>query len=245
MENITVQTLGEFTTQIENNFDKDNDVLFRGHEDSRWQLIPSIARGRRTRDPTDSEIFMLERFQRQSLPFLKVDLNTLTLWDWMAIAQHHGLPTRLLDWSLNPFAALWFVVKKHPKEGVTNGAVWILQPEDEDVATDEEMNSIECERYRVFRPKHITERITAQVAYFTVHKKLEETDFEPLEKSQQLKNRLVKIEIPANRFAHFRFHLNRFGVNSASVFPGLDGLCEYLRWTTFFLEDEGERDQDE
>jgi hypothetical protein len=93
----------------------------------------------------------------------------------------------------------------------------------------------------VFVPQHITERITAQVAWFTVHKAwAEDHNFEPLESSSEFENKITKVVIPAERFAHLRFHLDRYGVNHESVYPGLDGLCAHIKWKWCFLEDEGD-----
>jgi hypothetical protein len=181
---------------------------------------------------------MLEEFQRHSLPFLRV--TPTTTLEWLALAQHHGLPTRLLDWSQNPFTSLWFAVNQPPSQG-QNGVVWILRPTEEDFAGDSDKNTLECKRHMVFAPKDLTERITAQVAWFTVHKCWSgHPQFEPLEHSQEFGNKLTKILIPANRFAHLRFHLDRYAVNHASVFPGLDGLSAHIKWKWCFLSDEGE-----
>jgi hypothetical protein len=89
---------------------------------------------------------------------------------------------------------------------------------------------------------HVSERITAQVAWFTVHKNRAAPPlFEPLEDSREFGKKLTKIIIPARRFAHLRFHLNRYGVNPASVLPGLDGLCAQIYQNHFYLDDEGEK----
>jgi len=82
--------------------------IFRGQSYDGYPLRPSIQRF----PAKDHEILHTEKnlfnsFKKQALPYLgaKPDND----WDWLAIAQHHGLPTRLLDWTSNPLAALWFV----------------------------------------------------------------------------------------------------------------------------------------
>ena len=148
---------------------------------------------------------MLDEFQRHSLPYLQVPPTTT--WDRLAVAQHHGLPTRLLDWSENPLTSLWFAVNRPVLEG-RNGVVWILRPADEDYPKEPEKNSLECKRYTIFAPKHLSERIKVQVAWFTVHKCWTGNPvFEPLETSPEFGAKLTKVTIPADRFAHLRFQL--------------------------------------
>ena len=239
MQKLTVHTLTDFTKFIEETYSTDDIVMFRGQADGgpKRTLLPSIARMELRKTILDMEQDMLEDFQRNSVPYLQI--TPATTWDWLALAQHYGLLTRMLDWTLNPFTALWFVVSEPPKPE-TNGVVWILQGLDEDFPSPEEMDTLECKRHMIFRPKHITQRITAQLAYLTVHKGWsEEPNFEPLEESDQFKNRLTRIEIPGERFAHFRFHLNRFGVNYSSVYPGLDCLSNHIRWQSTKYIDEG------
>lgn len=109
-------------------------ILFRGQSDREWKLLPSIAdvgRNKRQRDPlyrksneanTDSLLLAEERMFRQlkrrSHPFLNIRPDSD--WDWLALAQHYGIPTRLLDWSINALAALWFTVDKPPKKKSTS-----------------------------------------------------------------------------------------------------------------------------
>src|SRR6185295_8141945 len=135
---------------------------------------------------------------------------------WIALAQHHGLPTRLIDWSLNPLASLWFAVHE-PPESDHDGVLWVLQPEPEDFATNADKMSLHAKRHMVFAPRHITGRIAAQGAWFTVHKGWKQQPaFEALEDSPDFAGRLTKLTIPRQRFAHLRFNLDRYGVNSAS-----------------------------
>lgn len=89
-------------------------VLFRG-QSTDHPLLPTIARLKHRRAILENEELIFAAFQRQAITFLNpVPDNS---WDWLAIAQHHGLPTRLLDWTKNPLAALWFAVRKPGGKG--------------------------------------------------------------------------------------------------------------------------------
>lgn len=237
MEVFTVQSLSEYTKLVEETCLDQSDVLFRGQPED-LPLLPSIARERLTDDLLEVERTMLEEFQRHCLPYLRIVPSTI--WEWAALAQHHGLPTRLLNWSLNPFTSLWFAVRRPSVDG-RHGVLWILRPNDEDFAADMQKNTLECRRSMIFAPRDITERITAQISWFTVHKCWSnDPRFEPLENSTELGSKLSKVLIPAERFAHLRFHLDRYGVNHASVFPNLDGLCAHIKWKRCYLSDEGQ-----
>jgi hypothetical protein len=119
MNTYEIKSLSHFTEIVENNFDDQSNFLFRSQRSDR-HLVPSIARERLTEATLIAEKLMLEEFKRQCVPYLKTMPETT--WDWLALAQHHGLPTRLLDWSLNPFAALWFAVERPPTNN-GNGVV--------------------------------------------------------------------------------------------------------------------------
>ena len=93
-------------------------LFFRGHGSTNWELISSL--GRQKKDTT------LE--QRLYYDFVSYagDLipNHFTTWDILFLMRHHGLPTRLLDWSESFSAALYFAVKNFDKKA----AIWILNP---------------------------------------------------------------------------------------------------------------------
>jgi hypothetical protein len=237
VETVTVESLEAFTGFVERSFVREGDVLFRGQPRD-MPLVPSLARERLTSGSLlDAEVAMLDEFRRHSIAHLRV--LPPTQWDWVALAQHHGLPTRLLDWTLNPLTSLWFAVRRPPHEETT-GVVWVLRPAAGDYAGDDEKNAFPTDRHRVFAPVHVSDRIVAQGAWSTIHcGNPDPPHFEPLEESGEFGEKLIKVVIPPARFAHFRTFLNRYGVNSASIFPGLDGICEYVRWKWFLTKDEG------
>jgi hypothetical protein len=73
---------------------------------------------------------MLKRFMQDAQSFL-VDAPT-NKWEWLFLAQHHGVPTRLLDWSENALVALYFACEREESQltGVppSDGDVWVLMP---------------------------------------------------------------------------------------------------------------------
>lgn len=91
--------------------------LFRGQEDESWLLKPGIARpqyANRVRPGTEQR--MLGEFKQRGIPHLESAVE-LADADWLAIAQHHAMPTRLLDWTGSALAALWFAIKRPAIKG--------------------------------------------------------------------------------------------------------------------------------
>jgi hypothetical protein len=179
---------------------------------------------------------ILETFKQQSLPFL--ERTPASEREWLAIAQHHGLPTRLLDWTLNPLVALWFAVATPPRTK-RSGVVWAFKPEAEDFVDVIKDDPFSGTRTKVFRPSHVAERIRAQAGYFTVHKYLNKSSsFVPFDKISAYKSRLTRLVISSNSFADIRFRLDQYGINQSVVFPGLDGLSRHIQWLHTILKDE-------
>lgn len=204
-------------------------TIFRGQREA-WPLLPKIAR-LRLMGGTEPEVemTMLSTFQREASSFL--GHNPADLWEWLAIAQHHTLPTRLLDWTKNPLAALWFAVRKPASKADRPAVLWIFQPSWEDVMEPAgiEETPFDNMRMRVFEPRHVIPRIRAQEGVFTVHKRtVEHGDFAPLDEHPECKEQLTKLTIPPERFATIRLELNDCGIHAGSLFPDLDGLSQQI-----------------
>jgi hypothetical protein len=243
ISNIKIETISSFSDFIEfiQSNCKDDNILFRGQNIDK-PLLPKIARLRCRGKILDCEINMFNSFKDQALPY--IEFKPTNELDWLALAQHHGLSTRLLDWTLNPLAALWFAVNKpaikNEKGNFENGIVWIYNPSRK-VKVDpfKVGNLFKINKTMVFRPSHITKRIVSQSGCFTVHQYIKpKRKFIPLENIPEYKNKLIKLIIEHESFSEMRFQLDRFNVNSASIFPDLDGLCENIQWLNSLLEDE-------
>jgi hypothetical protein len=158
-------------------------------------------------------------------------------WKLMALAQHHGMATRLLDWSRNPLVALWFAVKQPPREQGIEAVVWMLCPVQGDLVQDETVPPTQVASVRVWEPPHVTRRISAQVGAFTVHPEIE-GQFVALEDDPSFQAKLHKILVPCAHFDAIRFHLDRCGLNEASIYPDVDGLARYIEWLNSYAPDE-------
>ena len=203
-------------------------------------MLPKIARLKLKSGLSllETEKSMLEEFQLQA-PSL-VGVLPQSDWEWLSLAQHHGMATRLLDWTGNPLAALWFAVRKPPLDK-KHGVVWVFDPHEDDYVKPEPGSSpFVGARTRVFAPKHIARRIIAQSGWFTVHKYAEKKGFIPLERHFRYIHKLAKLVIPHEHFAGVRYDLSQCGVNPASMLTDLDGLCSHIEWRHSLLEDERE-----
>ena len=189
--------------------------LFRGVNKKNFELIPGIARGWKEQlDITSLETTFLRKFKDQSIAYL----NPLPSsdWEWLMLAQHHGMQTRLLDWTENPLVALYFTCEKEFED---DGRVYRIS----DVPTLNSSiysNPFAVPQDFVIRPPHILPRIAAQSALFTVSS----NPVKPLEFGDSYH----KIIIQASQKKYILSELDRYGINSATLFPGLDGISKKL-----------------
>lgn len=203
--------------------------LFRGQNTDK-PLLPRIARlAEKRRIPfaqvTDIERQMLQRFRRESLPMLG-SVRAETDWELLSIAQHQGMPTRLLDWTANALAGLWFAVSSNPRGKEPYGVVWVLEVDPANEKSPEATDDIfNLKRTYVFQPFHLDRRIVAQSGWFSVHRYTEVKDkFLPLEKIASFRADLTRYVIPRKCFDPLRRELRLLGVSRASMFPDLSGL---------------------
>ncbi|HEX5152962.1 MAG TPA: FRG domain-containing protein [Parafilimonas sp.] len=239
-----VKSLSDYISILETCCSTDN-VLFRG-QNADWPLLPKLCRINPRKDKDEelkealllTEKKMLEDFKRLSKPHLnKTPANN---WEWIALAQHHGLPTRLLDWSSNPLAALWFTVCA--PASTKGGVIWIFFPEKDAFLTPNEIantDPFDVVTARVFQPQLSTIRIQSQSGWFTTQQfKTTDTRFIPFDEITDYENKLLKIQIPAAYFSELRSKLDYLGVNRFTLFQDLDGIAGYVEWFHSFFSDE-------
>jgi hypothetical protein len=226
-----INSLSSYIVRIESlkdehvNLGNKGDFLFRGQSKDN-SLRPKLARLNLNGEIKNIESLMLDEFKRASLPL--VEFEPKDNWDWLALAQHHGMPTRLLDWTYSALIALWFVVQK-PSKSKESGVVWILKSEASDFRNTEECDDpLDNHVTKIFRSRVVSKRISAQAGVFTAHRINQKGKMVQFESNADFRDRLIKLTVPEESFSSIRESLSMMGVNHSTVFPDIDGLCQHI-----------------
>jgi len=174
-----------------------------------------------------------------------------SIWDWLAIGQHRGLPTRLLDWTYSPLVALHFATE-NTSEFDKDGIVWcvnfvkanrrlpallkhLLQKEGSDTFTVEMLSAFQSlrqfdalsrEPFVVFlEPPAVDQRILNQLALFSLMSSPSARLDDWLKQHPDLCRGVI---VPAALKWEIRDKLDQANINERVLFPGLDGLSRWL-----------------
>ncbi|MBN2792932.1 MAG: FRG domain-containing protein [Desulfuromonadales bacterium] len=176
-----------------------------------------------------------------------------SVWHWQSVAQHYGMPTRLLDWTYSPYVALHFATANILRFDL-DGAIWAvnylkahqllpeilnskLEDEGANVFTVEMLSEAVCsleELGRIgdtdfalfFEPPSIDDRITNQFAFFSVMPNPTHILDDWLNRHPDLWRKII---IPAPLKWEIRDKLDQANITERVLFPGLDGLSSWLK----------------
>ena len=193
------------------------------------------------------ELHLLRNFRKYAYQEAAID----SIWHWLALGQHRGLPTRLLDWTYSPLVALHFATANltHMDQ---DGVVWtinfvqanrfvpgrlrrIMSAEGSDTATVEMLSTFRSvaqfdrlsrRPFVVFvEPPSLDPRIVNQLALFSLMSSASATMDDWLAAHPRLARRVI---IPASLKWEIRDKLDQANINERVLFPGLDGLSRWL-----------------
>lgn len=221
-------------------FEPDYLNLFRGQSSIEWPLLPKLYRrsGMNNLYYRNLEEIGLARFTQLSFPFRDWQSDGTWHHDWfdLFVAHHYGLVTRLLDWTSNPLAALWFAVSSASPEDTVDGVVYFLNTEGYDIGLADTIKKASpfdssANGLYVFGAPGISKRITAQDSYFTSHS-CDLLTGAPLRIETEFNEdqRMLRVRIPGSQFEFIRHRLNQLSVNEYRVFPDLGGVARHVNW---------------
>jgi hypothetical protein len=221
--------------------------VYRGLSNSQYDLKTSLIR--LGGEYSTLEKHLLRNFRKYAH---KNQHTGNSLWNWLALAQHHGLPTRLLDWTYSPFIALHFATANIEKYNF-DGVIWCLsyvktnsflperlmkelKQEGSNVFTPELLDEV-CPKLNSLRklqdnpyilflePPSLDERIVNQHALFSMMSDNKSVQSDWLQQHPELYFRII---IPAELKWEIRDKLDQVNITERVLFPGLEGLSKWL-----------------
>lgn len=257
---VVVHSLGEFVDVVtprepDRQTGRRRDTgVYRGTSDARLPLLTSLDRLGGISPPhrkRDLEEHILRNFIRYSRPHLD-DRRPHDDWEMLVAAQHHGVPTRLLDWTYSPLVAAFFATRPVIGEE-RDRAIWrldwqavhrkfklpalalLIQDLDTVLGTSEKFTPWELFANKdakpfacMLEPPSLDARIVAQAATFTLCS-CTSTSFDQFLEAEGLRDALTTFVIPHDAVARVRDQLDLVGIDERRLFPDLDGVASAIQ----------------
>lgn len=202
-------------------------ALYRGQPVSA-PLLPRLARKAPLIDVTETERAMLSELRRQGALISEIDQPTDL--ELLTLAQHHGMATRLLDWTSNPLVALWFACSDYTTPESGHMYFYRVYPDNIENAKSP-IDPFSISMTRVFQPTMNNQRLAAQGGWFTIHPCMFGTmGYLPLDGDPLHLLSIYHFEIPGDQKRIILDSLDLLGINSRTLFPGIDGLSKHINW---------------
>ena len=224
-------------------------AFYRGHRRFDWELTPAVFRNACKGD----ERSMLNDFRGRAPVRYANTPDEHDLCGWLSLAQHYGLPTRLLDWTLSPLVAAYFATEPNAEGDERPGAIWVLNATKLNEMTvngcgclcfsmsNEEVKELvepafddECgspQKVIAVVPAERDMRLFVQQSAFTLHgdgTSLQEWRAELMPDAAGHRTLMMCASIPGSSKTEMRSDLERLGIHEASLFPDLGSLARYV-----------------
>ena len=246
---VVQKVLSEISIQI-GGYDPIGYSWFRGQSNKNWDLIPRLYR---LDENAFTEREMYRDFKLRSDAFISIPPECYL--EQLFIMQHHGMPTRLLDWTESHLFALFFAVESENSD--FDAAVWIFRAAELNKLSGYG-KSIPMSNHKIFRkyelnidlkkpddkilrevsapypmavrPRRNTTRIVAQRGMFTIHGKEKNSIFDYVETQKSSDKIFRKIIISGKSKSQIKKELFLAGISYSTLFPDLDGLSKEISY---------------
>jgi len=219
---------------------QDSWLWFRGHSRARWRLTPSALRHEAEADRTEA-LARIRDFKRLAVRKIENPPPFEQALEWVQIARHYGLPTRLLDWTQNAAIGLYFACRSHSDD---DGVVFVLNPVElnltggieggrildatSDTATIHQYLELGGRIWSRGRPTVAlnpiwnSERLVLQKGVFTLH------GSKNIEIDVGQAPSLIAFPVLAEDKREYLAQLSLIGIDEMSIFPEPEYVCRYL-----------------
>lgn len=212
---------------------------FRGQGDSRWQLSSCLYRYLISYVPDrkqweDREWHNLRVFRRRAHLLLERVPEEENEFEWWALMQHHGAPTRLIDFTWSPYVAAFFALEKATEKA----AVWALNPGMMENITSSERLPLDTGSKNSLwygEPFILNQRLVAQQGTFVIARSLTEPIDEIVDRLVNAKQVLAKFILPVATVRKEAMRsLYRMNITQRTLFPGIDGFARSMGYELEF-----------
>lgn len=232
--------------------EKDGRWIYRGQKSYSWGLKTSLGRMFEEHFPPlrlNTEIAILKRFQREAHHYGISDIDFLNIPEWLSLMQHHGAPTRLLDWTHSPWVGLFFALidLEKPDQGKENySALWVADWNSINEASPQTVKDIFDRDHNVMSIDDFTEIVSSgegviklnsfrqnerqiiQQGTFLFPLNIEKTFQENWATSQSQMPILKKIKLSHDLKAKAIQKLYRMNISFTTLYPGIEGFSRSL-----------------
>jgi len=225
---------------------------FRGHAKAQWKLEPSLLRHITTlalkeNDALALETIALDHFRARAhlhMPPNAFTTTTDTL-SWLTEMQHHGAPTRLLDWTHSIYVAAYFAVVEHWDD---DGAIWLVHihslnakmaakfgnkplPTHDAALREAFLKPGAPPTITFVERKNKSDRMIAQQGGFTLSNNILTDHGRAMQDvlgPDPEPHILAQVIVPADQKPTFLRKLHRMNITASTLFPGLSGLAKSI-----------------
>jgi hypothetical protein len=240
IETVSIGSVEDFLQEMIPQLGFQRMPIYRGQNSEKDSILPTLFREEvnKTEFKTWNELesSLLIRIKQRARG--ELGYEPMSELEWLSVAQHHGLPTRLSSWTENALVALFFATESGSED--EDGIVWRILPGDANLVIAQDYEQVP-EQPRIYFPQKTTPAMLNQKTCYLCHPlPAEDAVPETFEEYYELgdeRMHLAKLVVTSSEKAFIRRRLATMGIEARTLFLGMEGLCEQIREEIYSFTD--------